>query len=203
MTLLTRVLTQIFTALNTSGANFRQAIFQILTGMATASLLFFSINTYAHDHSHAEHTNNQEDINTDSLLHINHVRVNPVFSGMPVTAAYFTIHNRSEKNIRLVAVKGDISDRIEIHEHTMSNGLMKMQKVANGIELPAEETVKFTPGGYHIMIMNLDQAITESDEIELTLIFSDKSEKTITAIAKKPSHHGHGEHKENNTHKHH
>lgn len=180
-----------------------QAMLKISTGIVSVLLLSFSANIYAHDHGHAGHTDAADDANVDSPLHINHARVNPIFSGMPVTAVYFIAHNRGKETIRLIAVEGSISDRIEIHEHRMDNGLMKMQEVAGGIELPAGKMVKFTPGGYHIMIMNLDQAISEGDEIELTLIFNDNSEKTITAVAKKPSHHGHGEHNKDSNHKHH
>jgi copper(I)-binding protein len=139
----------------------------------------FAVGVQAHDHS-SNHT-------SDSLIHITNVRVNPIFAGMPVTAAYFTIHNKGDKSIRLVTIKGDISKRIEIHEHTMSKGLMKMQEVKGGVELPVGETTAFQPGGYHIMIMDLNQDIKEGDVIDLTLEFDDNSIQTIKATAKKPS----------------
>ncbi|MFT6102321.1 MAG: copper(I)-binding protein [Candidatus Endobugula sp.] len=157
----------------------------------------FAVGVQAHDHS-----SNHASV---SLIHITNVRVNPIFAGMPVTAAYFTIHNKGDKSIRLVTIKGAISKRIEIHEHTMSKGLMKMQEVEGGVELPAGETIAFQPGGYHIMIMDLNQDIKEADVIDLTLKFDDHSIQTIKATAKKPSmNHSsvpdhHGKHHDKNT----
>ena len=78
-----------------------------------------------------------------------------------------------------------------------------MQEIANGVELPAGKTIKFIPGGYHIMIMNLDRAIEEGHSVELTLLFSDNSKKIIKAVAKRPSHQGHKNHHSHDKHKHH
>jgi len=120
-------------------------------------------------------------------IDIHHARVNPTIPGMPVTAAYFHIKNNSDQAVQLIEVTGEVSDRIEIHEHTMTNGLMKMQEVTNGITIPAKDTFVLKPGGYHIMVMNLDKRINEGDDIALTLHFNNGSKKKITAKAKNPS----------------
>ena len=147
-----------------------------------SALVLLSSNLYAHsNHSHSKKLKNTH------AIHVKHARVNPIFAGMPVTAAYFTLRNKSDNDLTLVAVTGNISERIEIHDHIMDNGLMKMQKVADGIVLPAGEKTHFKPGGYHIMIMDLNQDIKEGDIVELTLEFDDGSKKMIKAKAKKPS----------------
>jgi copper(I)-binding protein len=159
-----------------------------------STLFLLSGNLYAHDHG------NSKEQNSDARIHVKNARVNPIFTGMPVTAAYFDLHNKSNKDLTLVAVSGSISERIEIHQHTMINGLMKMQEVVNGVMLPAGEIIPFTPGGYHIMVMNLHQDIKEGDSVELTLQFTDNSTQRITATAKRPSldhssdHHPHKKH---------
>jgi copper(I)-binding protein len=155
-----------------------------------STLFLFSANLYAHDHGHSEKHK------SDSNVYVKHARVNPIFAGMPVTAAYFNLHNNSDKDLTLVAVSGSISERIEIHEHTITNGLMKMQEIANGVVLPAGEMTEFTPGGHHIMIMDMNQDIKEGDKIKLNLQFSDGSTEMITVTAKKPSmdHSSHNDH---------
>jgi len=168
------------------------------------TLFLFSSNLYAHsDHDHSKKHK------SDTKIHIKHARVNPIFAGMPVTAAYFTLRNKSDEDITLVAVSGSISERIEIHEHTMENGLMRMQKITSGVAIPAGKKTRFKPGGYHIMIMDLNQDIKEGDIVELTLEFDDGSTQMINAKAKKPSmdhsqdsdHHGDHHKKHHDKHK--
>ena len=143
-----------------------------------SALVLLNSNLYAHsNHSHSKKSENTLDThNTHKdtrAIHVKHARVNPIFTGMPVTAAYFTLRNKSDNDLTLVAVSGSISERIEIHEHIMDNGLMKMQEVTDGIVLPAGGKTRFKPGGYHIMIMDLNQDIKEGDIVELTLEFDD------------------------------
>lgn len=59
-------------------------------------------------------------------------------------------------------------------------GMMKMQKV-DKIEIPAGETVKLEPGGYHIMLMGLAGELTEGSKITITLTFAEAGEKTVEA----------------------
>ncbi|ODS22981.1 hypothetical protein AB835_11300 [Candidatus Endobugula sertula] len=119
-------------------------------------------------------------------IQIRHARINPTVPGMPVTAAYFHLKNNTHKERQLIEVKGNISDRIEIHEHTLVDGLMKMKQV-NSVTIPANGIVTFKPGGYHLMIMNVKNRIHEGDHINLLLQFSDGSRQAFTASAKRPS----------------
>jgi copper(I)-binding protein len=134
--------------------------------------------------SHASYANN---------IQVQHPRINPTIEGIRVSAVYFDIVNNSNEATTLVSVTGEISERIEIHQHAMVDGLMKMQKVSEGIHLPAQQMVVFKPAGYHIMIMNLQQAINEGDIVELKLHFDNGSSTTISARAikasAKPHHH--------------
>jgi copper(I)-binding protein len=181
---------------------YRNTVIRFFT--LVSALVLLSSNLYAH--SNHSHSKNSKDTRA---IHVKHARVNPIFAGMPVTAAYFTLRNKSDKDITLVAVSGSISERIEIHEHTMENGLMKMQKVTSGVVIPAGKKIRFKPGGYHIMIMDLNQDIKEGDTVELTLEFDDGSTQMINAKAKKPSmdhsqdsdHHGDHHKKHHDKHK--
>lgn len=71
-------------------------------------------------------------------------------------------------------------------ETTMAGGMgdggesMTMQPV-DSIELPAGETVKLEPGGYHIMLLDLVEPLEVGQEIELTLSFEVAGDRTVTA----------------------
>jgi copper(I)-binding protein len=120
-------------------------------------------------------------------IKIHHPRVNPTVQGIKVTGIYFDLFNGEHEDSKLTKVTGEISDRIEIHEHTTVEGMMRMRKINDGIQLPAGKMVAFKPHGYHGMIMGLTKAINEGDIIELILHFENGKTKNISAKAIKPA----------------
>ena len=53
----------------------------------------------------------------------------------------------------------------------MTDGIMKMRPVPEGVEIPAGETVNLAPGGYHLMLLELKKPITEGEMVPVTLEF--------------------------------
>lgn len=140
----------------------------------------------------------------DTSISIHKPVINPTVPGMPVTAAYMMIENHGKKSVKLVEVKGTVSDRIELHEHSMQDGLMKMQEVDSGITIEPKTKTVLKPGGYHIMIMNLTNSVEEGSSVELTLVFSDGTTTTVIAKATKPSTKAHSHsHSHSHPHSHH
>ncbi|MEZ5758654.1 MAG: copper chaperone PCu(A)C [Emcibacteraceae bacterium] len=102
--------------------------------------------------------------------------------------AYFKIENNGDEADRLVSVTSTISPRLEIHEHTMKDGVMKMSQV-EFIEVGPEETVELKPGGYHIMIFDTATQYKEGDQIDLTLHFEKAGAitKTVNVTSTAPN----------------
>jgi copper(I)-binding protein len=98
--------------------------------------------------------------------------------GSDITAAYMTIINAGDKAITLQKISSTISDRIEIHEHSMANGMMRMRQVAE-VTIDANNEVVLQPSGLHLMIFSVKQTITEQDVIPLTLYFSNETNINI------------------------
>ena len=92
-----------------------------------------------------------------------------IIAGRP-GGAYFTIKNNNQETDSLINVTSSISQRVEMHEHTMKNGVMKMSQVSS-IDIPTRGTVELKPGGYHIMIFEPHRKYTLGDSIDLTLEF--------------------------------
>ena len=92
-----------------------------------------------------------------------------IIAGRP-GGAYFTIKNNNQETDSLINVTSSISQRVEMHEHTMKNGVMKMSQLSS-IDIPTRGTVELKPGGYHIMIFEPDRKYTLGDSIDLTLEF--------------------------------
>lgn len=95
-------------------------------------------------------------------------------------AAFFTVTNNGSEADRLVAASSPVAQVVEIHEIKDNNGVKEMRPLENGLELPAGETVKLAPGGYHIMMIGLTQDLTAGMTFELTLTFEKAGDVLVT-----------------------
>lgn len=111
-------------------------------------------------------------------------------------AAFMEIVNHTGEDDRLIGVRSEISERVELHTHIGdANGVMKMVHVEEGFALPAGETHMLKRGGDHVMFLGLKQPLEQGDVLPVTLVFEKAGEKTIEVIVdleRKPAHGGHG-----------
>lgn len=91
----------------------------------------------------------------------------PAVSGNP-GAIYFDVKNTGEKNyaIRRADVKGASS--AELHGSMDMQGQMTMDSVGQ-VLVNAGESESLKPGGYHVMVFDLDPALEAGGTTELTL----------------------------------
>ena len=112
------------------------------------------------------------------------VRVPP--AGGHTGAAYMKIKNTGGQEDRLTGGSTPVAKTVQVHEMTMTNGVMDMHEVVGGLVLPAHGTVTLAPGGYHIMLIDLTRPIKTGDDVPLTLHFAKAGDITIHASAKEP-----------------
>lgn len=99
------------------------------------------------------------------------------------SAAFLQLMNHSKEAVALVGASSDIAKKVELHNHIMADGMMKMRQVES-IQVGAMETVSLQPGGYHIMLMDLNGPLTEGQEVAFTLTFASGETVTFTAPVK-------------------
>lgn len=105
---------------------------------------------------------------------------------------FVTITNNGETDDALLGVKADFP-KVDIHESIEEDGIAKMQHV-DRIEIPAGETVKLKPGGYHVMFMGLSEPLVKGESFPATLVFEKAGEVEITfGIEERTGDHGHGQ----------
>ncbi len=113
----------------------------------------------------------------------------------------------SVQGAKLVGASSPMAGVAEVHEMKMEGNVMKMRAVP-ALELPAGKTVKLEPSGYHVMLMDLKQALKEGDIVPVTLTVEGKDGKRESIEVKAPvrplgaakdEHKGHDMHKD---HKH-
>ncbi len=85
-------------------------------------------------------------------------------------ALYLDLTNEGDGDDELVAVHTDAAGAAEVHRtEAGDDGLMRMVAV-DGLEIPAGETVRFEPGGLHVMLLDVDP-VEEGDVITVELEF--------------------------------
>lgn len=91
--------------------------------------------------------------------------------GAKVGGGYMTIVNKGSATDKLIAASTSASERVEIHEMKMENGVMKMNEVPGGLSIEGGKSVSLAPGGYHLMFMGLKAPLKEGTKVPVTLTF--------------------------------
>jgi len=100
-------------------------------------------------------------------------------AGAKVAGGYFTIVNKGSAPDRLLSISSDISEKAELHEMGVKDGVMTMRPVVGGLEIPAGGKVVLGPGSYHVMFMDLKQPPKQGEMFAATLTFEKAGTVTI------------------------
>jgi len=84
-------------------------------------------------------------------------------------AVFLSIDNKGSAD-KLVAASSTLSERVELHTHTMDNGVMKMRPI-EAIDIPANTMTELKSGGYHIMMFGVKTLPKKGSTVPLTLTF--------------------------------
>ena len=82
--------------------------------------------------------------------------------GQPVPQAFMTLCNGLDRECRLVGASSPVAGRAEVHGHSHHGGTMAMRPV-DVLPVPAGEQVRLAPGGYHLMLFDLQQPLRDGD----------------------------------------
>ena len=94
-------------------------------------------------------------------------------------AAYMEITSPETDRLIGVSVDSTVAAMAEIHETQMNDdGTMMMSEVGR-IDLPAGQTVKLEPGGFHIMLMQMAEPLETGETFEITLQFADGGDQVV------------------------
>jgi periplasmic copper chaperone A len=121
---------------------------------------FFALTSVAFAHDY-----------TVGSLHIEHPWSRATPKGANVAGGYLVIENKGTTPDRLVGGSSEIAGRFQIHEMSMNGGTMTMRPIEGGLEIAPGESVKFEPGGYHLMFLDLKAPPVEGKPFKATLVF--------------------------------
>jgi copper(I)-binding protein len=103
--------------------------------------------------------------------------------GAKVGVGFLSIVNIGAKADKLIAAASSAVGRVEIHRTTMKNGVMRMRKISDGLELKPREVTELKPGGTHLMLIGLKQPIGKGDMLPLQLVFEGAGKVHVTLAA--------------------
>lgn len=94
----------------------------------------------------------------------------------PNSAAFMQIKNNSNEDIYLQKVLSTGAKTLELHEHIIENGMMKMQQIPH-IKIPSHTTIELKSSGLHVMLIGLHKPLIAGESIDMfTLSFSNGEE---------------------------
>jgi copper(I)-binding protein len=147
---------------------------RILSPLALAgALTLASLSSLAHEYGHGH-------------LTIGHPWSRATPPGAPTAGGYMTVENRGREPDRLLGGTTPAAGRVEIHEMTVQDGIMRMRPLSDGLPIPAQGSVVLEPGGYHLMFIALERRLKEGDEVAVTLHFEKAGEVDVVFRVEAP-----------------
>ena len=108
-------------------------------------------------------------------LTFENARVRALIPGQDKTAAYLEVHNGTSVPVILVGAGADGVRAIEIHTTRMEDGVMRMRRLEE-VAIPPGETVRFQPGGRHLMLFGVTSL---GPQLDVQLRFADGSSRRV------------------------
>lgn len=102
-------------------------------------------------------------------------------------AGFVTIHNPADKAIALVGGSSPNFSRVEIHDMSMDDGVMRMRRLEQ-LEIEPGESVQLESGGTHLMLIEPGDRLAAGDHINVTLTDSEGGEHSFELEVRPRSH---------------
>src|SRR5712671_807785 len=108
------------------------------------------------------------------------VRATP---GADMAAAYLTLRNVSSNPVTVTGLQSPIAGHAMIHETTVQNGQTRMRPHEQLVVAPGT-TVKFEPGGLHVMLHDLKQPLTVGQAVPLVITLAGGGTLQVNAVVR-------------------
>ena len=105
---------------------------------------------------------------------------------------YAKVTNDTNKEVNLVGASSPKYGMVMLHQTVNKNGMSNMVHV-DAIPIAPHKSMAFTPGDYHIMLMQPKPGIEPGQKVPVTLKFSDGQTVTTEFEVRKPTASGPGD----------
>ena len=133
-----------------------------------------------HDQAHGTFIDTKNLTRTDfGNIALMGVSVRATLPNAPVGGGYVILQNNGDTDDRLISVEMPMAAKSEIHDMSMTDGVMQMRPLKDGIEIPAGHSVVLQPGGKHLMFMGLSGQLEKGQSVPVTLNFENAGSTTL------------------------
>ena len=105
-------------------------------------------------------------------------------AGAHTGAVYLTLTDTAGAADQLMGASSPVAGMAELHETVDDHGVMRMRPV-KGLPLAPGKAMTLKPGGYHIMLMDLNRQLKPGDNFPVTLTFQNSAPITATITVAK------------------
>jgi copper(I)-binding protein len=106
-----------------------------------------------------------------------------VLPGTLPAGGYVNFENLSDRAVSIVGASSpDYADAM-IHRSSTDGGMGRMEMV-DSVPLPPKGKVAFSPGGYHVMLMDAKHPVKPGDKVIVTFALSDGEKLPVTLVAR-------------------
>jgi periplasmic copper chaperone A len=106
--------------------------------------------------------------------------VKAMLPGQPVGGGYLTIHNGGSTADTLISVSSPAAAKVELHEMTMKDNIMRMRELKDGIAIAAGATVSLSPNTLHMMFKQVKTPFKQGGTVPVTLTFEKAGPVALT-----------------------
>ena len=110
-------------------------------------------------------------------------------------AGYLVLNNSGGQEVSVVAIVCDAATAPEFHSMQTHDGMVHMQKM-EVVSIPAGGSVRFEPGGDHLMLKGLTRELKAGDHVAIKIGLSNGESVSVAAevldMRAKPQGEGHG-----------
>jgi len=115
-------------------------------------------------------------------LSVSHAWIRFLPGKLPL-AGYVQVTNQGKKPVTLVAASSPAFGTVQFHRSVNRDGMDRMIHLKS-LKIAAGQTLKFAPGGYHLMLMGRKRALKPGQHVAITVKFADGTSQTIDFVVK-------------------
>lgn len=106
-----------------------------------------------------------------------------VLPGNLPAGGYVSFENVSDRTVSIVGASSPDYASAMIHRSSTDGGMGRMEMI-DSVPLPPKGKVAFSPGGYHVMLMDSKHPVKPGDKIMVTFALSDGGKLPVTFLAR-------------------
>jgi len=106
-----------------------------------------------------------------------------VLPGTLPAGGFVTFENTSDRALSIVSADSADYGDVMIHRSSTEGGMGRMEMVDN-VPLPAKQKTSFSPGGYHVMLMDAKHPVKAGDTLTVTFKLSDGEAVPVKMLAR-------------------